>query len=102
MSQNYSGVEGNVLVGANDVDTMGWEADVEVNTYDSTTTADAGWDDTSAATSKASGSFDILYNKAKPPFGTLALVQGTIITLLTLYINKADGVAITGMPAIRN
>lgn len=99
MSQGYSGVDGKVYVGANDADTMGWSADPEANTWDSTTTADGGWDDTNASTKKLSGSFDILYNKAKKPFGTLGLTQGAIVTLF-LYISHTDGDNLTGSALI--
>ncbi len=95
MSQGYSGVEGNVLVGAVDADTMGWQADYEFNTWDATTTADGGWDDTGLATQKLSGSFDILYNKDKTPFGGIGLASGAIVGL-KLYINKSDGVFLAG------
>lgn len=96
MSQGYSGVQANVLIGAVDADAMGWSADVEVNTWDSTTTADGGWDSTSPSTNKLSGTFDILYNTTKPPFGSLGLTQGTVITALNLYINKTAGNFLTG------
>lgn len=99
MSQGYSGYEGNVYAGAIDCDVQDWSADVEVNTWDSTTTADAGWDDTSAATSKASGTFDILYNPTKTPFGTLGLSKGSIVTL-QLYVNKPAGTMLTGSALI--
>lgn len=96
MSQGYSGTQANIQIGSNDVDTMGWSADPEVNTWDSTTTADNGWDDTSSSTSKLSGTFDILYNKAKKPFGTLGLTPGTVFTNGIFYINKTDGDNLTG------
>lgn len=95
MSQGYSGVEGNVFAGANDVDTMGWSADLEYNVWDATTTADGGWDDTGLATQKLSGTFDILYNKDKTPFGTLGLANGQVVAM-KLYINKTDDVKLTG------
>lgn len=95
MSQGYSGVNAQVHVGANDVDASSWNADVETNTWDSTTTADGGWDDMSSSTSKISGSFDILYNKAKKPFGTLGLTQGAIVALV-LYISSVDGDNLAG------
>jgi hypothetical protein len=99
MSQGYSGYEGNVFAGAVDTDVQEWTADVEVNTWDSTTTADGGWDDTSPATSKASGAFDILYNPSKTPFGTLGLSKGSIVAL-QLYINKPAGVMLSGSALI--
>jgi hypothetical protein len=99
MSTAYSGVESNVQVGATDVDAQGWSADVEVSTFDSTTTADGGWEDMSAATKKLSGSFDIFYNSSKKPFGTLGLTVGSTVTL-TLYVNKTAGDALSGSALI--
>ncbi len=58
MSTALSGVNSNVLIGAVDADTNGWSADVSVNTFDSTTTADGGWDDETAATKRIEGSFE--------------------------------------------
>jgi hypothetical protein len=95
MSQGYSGYQGNVLAGANDVDCQDWSADHEVNTWDSTTTADAGWDDTSTATKKLSGTFDILYDPTKTPFGTLGLTPGSTVSL-QLFVNKPAGIALAG------
>lgn len=90
MSAAISGVNGNVLVGTEDMDVMGWSLDPEVNTFDSTTTADAGWDDTTPSTKKVSGSFDFLYNVLKKPTGaTAGLTPGSTPTL-TLYIDKVN------------
>lgn len=99
MSQAYAGSEGNVLIGANDADVQSWSADVDVDTFDSTTTADAGWADTTATLKKISGSFEFFYNKTKKPFGTLGLVPGTTVATLTLYINKTDDEKLFG-PAL--
>jgi hypothetical protein len=88
MSAAFSGAYSNVQSGTLDMDTQGWSADPEINTFDSTTTADAGWDDTTGATSKISGSFDFLWNPSKKPSGaTAALTPGATPTL-TLYVNK--------------
>ncbi len=95
MSQGYSGVEGNVFVGAVDADTMGWSADLEYATWDSTTTADAGWEDVGLATQKLTGSFDILWNKDKTPTTGIGLASGSILAM-KLYINKSDDVKLTG------
>lgn len=96
MSQGYSGYEGNVYAGANDCQTQGWTADVETGTWDSTTTADNGWEDVTGGTSKVSGSFDILYNPSAHPFSALGLTNGAIVTL-QLYINKPAGQMLTGL-----
>ena len=69
MSQAYSGVQANVHVGTTDVDAQGWTIDVSANTFDSTTTADGGWDDETPATLRIEGTFDFFYNAAKKPFG---------------------------------
>ncbi len=95
MSQAYSGVEAEAHVGANDLDAQGWTADVEVDTFDSTTTADAGWADTTSATKKVSGTIDFFYNSAKKPFTTLNMTPGTIIALV-LYVNKSAGDNLAG------
>lgn len=82
MSSAFSGVLGTVKSGSTDMDVQGWQGDPEVNTFDSTTTADAGWDDTSAATKKFSGSFDFFYNTSKKPTGSSAnLTPGNKPTL---------------------
>lgn len=95
MSQAYSGVNANVVSGTLDMDAQGWSADVEVSTFDSTTTADSGWEDTTAATKKVSGSFDFFWNPAKKPSGgTANLTPGSTPTL-TLYVNKVASVGDT-------
>lgn len=100
MSTAYSGVNSNVQSGSLDMDASGWSADVEVSTFDSTTTADAGWEDTTAATKKVSGSFDFFYNVAKKPTGATAnLTPGSIVTL-TLYVNKTISESLVGSALI--
>ncbi len=90
MSTSISGINGYAKSGSTNMDVMGWTGDIEVNTYDSTTTADAGWDDTSASTKKVSGSFDFLYNVAKKPTGaTAGLTPGSTPTL-SLYIDEVN------------
>lgn len=102
MSKAYSGVASNVLVGATDVDTNGWSADLTVNTFDSTTTADLGWDDETAATKRIEGSFDFFYNPDKKPTGgALNLAGGSIVDVLTLYINKTDDEKLSGKALIK-
>ena len=55
MSAAFSGVLGTVKSGAIDLDVEGWSADPEIEKFDSTTTADAGWADSSAAVKKDHG-----------------------------------------------
>jgi len=95
MSQAYSGVTADVLVAGADVDAQGWSADYEVNTFDSTTTADGGWDDTTQATQKLGGSFDFFYNSSKTPFGTLSVIPGTIAAM-KLYVSLTDAKYLAG------
>ena len=102
MSQAYSGAYANVQSGATDMDAQGWTADVEVNTFDSTTTADNGWDDTTSSTKKIGGAFDFFFNPAKKPTGTTAnLTPGSIVSL-TLYVDKSvdPGDTLTGSALI--
>ena len=99
MSKSYSGADGKVFVGDKDCDVQGWTATPAVNTYDSTTTGDDGWDDTSPATQKLSGSFDVFFNKDKPTTDTgatgLGLRQGAVVAL-ELYLSKTDDVKLAG------
>jgi hypothetical protein len=99
MSQAYSGVQGNVMAGAIDVDTSGWNLKHTVNTFDSTTTADAGWDDTTASTQRIEGDFTFFYNKLKSPYAVLMVAPGAT-PILKLYINKTDGNFFTGLGQI--
>lgn len=102
MSAAFSGANAMVIVGTENMDASGWTADPEVNTFDSTTTADAGWDDTTASTSKISGTFDFFYNVTKKPTGAAAgLTPGSTPTL-NLYPNQSadSGEVFTGMALI--
>lgn len=101
MSTAYSGVGGTVKVGALDADVQGYNFDYSVNTFDSTTTADAGWDDETPATQRLEGSFDFFYNKAKKPTGAMGITPGTTVAALTLNINETDGEAFTGKALIK-
>ncbi len=101
MSTAYSGVNANVLSGTLDVDAQGWSADVTVNTFDSTTTADLGWDDETSATSRVEGSFDFFYNPAKAPFGGSANLSPGSTPSMTLYVNKPASIALTGTGLIK-
>jgi hypothetical protein len=91
MSQAYSGVASNIFSGATDVDGSGWSIDYEVSTFDSTTTADLGWEDETSATQKITGSVDFFYNIAKKPTGaTINMTPGATPTL-KLWINVTGG-----------
>lgn len=89
MSAAFSGEYANVVSGSMDMDAQGWTLDPESNVFDSTTTADAGWDDNTAATSKVSGTFDFFYNVAKKPTGASAALTPGSAPTLTLYPNKS-------------
>lgn len=102
MSTAYSGVEGNVLSGATDLDVSGWNAKHSVNTFDSTTTADAGWDDETAATKRIEFSFDFFYNPDKKPTGGAANLSPGSTVSLTLYINKTADEKLTGTGLIKD
>ena len=102
MSIAYSGAYSNVVSGTLDMDAQGWTADVEVSTFDSSTTADNGWESTTPALKKVSGSFDFFYNIAKKPTGSGAgLTPGNSVTL-TLYVDKNvnSGEILTGTALI--
>lgn len=90
MSAAISGKNGYVLSGTTNMDVQGWSLDPEVNSFDSTTTADGGWDDETASTNKVSGSFDFFYNPTKKPTGAGAgLTPGSTPTL-QLYIDEVN------------
>jgi len=98
MSNALSGVLGKVVAGATDMDVSGWNGEFEVDTFDSTTTADAGWESTTAAAKKVSGSFDCFYNTAKKPTGSVAgLTPGNTVTL---RLDATTGESFTGSALI--
>jgi hypothetical protein len=99
LSTALSGVNANVKLGATDYDAQGWTADYTVNVFDSTTTADLGWDDETAATQRFEGSFDIFYNPTKKP--TPALTPGTVITQLSLYVSTITGDVFQGKALVK-
>jgi hypothetical protein len=101
MSRAYSGTEANVKSGALDMDAAGWSADVDTSTFDSTTTADAGWEDETVATLKVTGSFDFFYNTAKKPTGSSANLTPGSTPTLTLYVNETGGDNLTGIALIK-
>jgi hypothetical protein len=100
MSQAFSGVQANVQSGTLDMDASGWSADVDTSTFDSTTTADAGWEDTTLATMKVTGSFDFFYNPAKKPTGSTANLTPGMTPTLTLFVNKTSGDSLVGVGLI--
>lgn len=101
MSAALSGVHANVISGSTDMDASGWSADYEVSTFDSTTTADAGWEDETSATQKLSGSFDFFYNALKKPTGSTAnLTPGSTPTLV-LWVDNPGGDSWTGKALIK-
>src|SRR6516165_7334376 len=101
MSLAFSGVAANVISGAVDIDAQGWQFDYEVNTFDSTTTADLGWDDETGATQKISGSFDFFYATAKKPTGAGANLKPGSTPTLFLWIVKPGGDNFTGIGLIK-
>jgi hypothetical protein len=101
MSAAYSGVQANVYTGSLDLDAMGWSADVENAGFDSTTTADAGWEDETSATSKVSGSFDFFYNPLKKPTGATANLTPGNTAALVLWVNKTGGDNLSGNARIQ-
>jgi hypothetical protein len=101
MSQAFSGVEANVFTGALDMDASGWSADVDSAGFDSTTTADLGWEDETSATMKVSGSFDFFYNPSKTPTGTTANLTPGNTAALVLWVNKTASVNLSGNARIQ-
>jgi hypothetical protein len=98
MSTPLSGVAGKVVSGSTDMDVSGWSGEFEVDTFDSTTTADAGWESTTAAAKKVSGSFECFYTLAKKPTGaTAGLTPGSTVTL---RLDATSGESYTGSALI--
>lgn len=98
MSSALSGFNGKVRAGSTDMDVSGWSGDPEVDTFDSTTTADAGWEDVTAAAKKISGSFDFFYNTSKKPTGaTAGISPGNTVTLA---LDATTGETFTGSALI--
>lgn len=100
MSYAISGVNSKVLTGTTDMDVIGGTFDVETGEIDTTTTADAGWEDSIDGPKKVSGSFDFFWNPSKSPFSSVQkLTPGastTVFPTLKLYIdadNFATGTA---------
>lgn len=96
MSSAFSGVLGTVRSGSLDMDVHGWSADVDVSTFDATTTADSGWEDTAPATKKVSGSFEFFYNLSKKPTGATANLLPGALPVPTLTFQVTTGEVLTG------
>src|SRR5579864_5221095 len=101
MSSALSGVHANVFAGALDLDCGGWQADYETTTFDSTTTADLGWEDETSATLKFSGSFDFFYNVLKKPTAITTNIFPSATPTLTLWVNNPGGDSFSGKGLIK-
>lgn len=110
MSKALSGYGGNVLNGTTDCDVQGWALTYATNTWDATTTADGGWDDTAPGTRNAKGSFDFLFNPDKQPHVAtdaaedpgLGLNEGDTIVALKLFVDKTGNLCHQGRALISN
>src|SRR3954471_1912579 len=100
MSIAFSGEKGTVTAGSTDMDVSGWSADMEVNTIDTSTTAEAGWEDAIYGLRKFSGSFDFFYNPAKRPTGSAAGLLPGSTTYPTLTLLATTGETFTGAAMI--
>lgn len=96
MGVAFSGEKGTVTAGSTDMDVTGWSADMEVNTIDSSTTAEAGWEDAIYGLRKFSGSFDFFYNPAKRPTGATAGLLPGAASYPTLTLQATTGEVFTG------
>lgn len=98
MSAAITGVNATVKIGTQNVDASGVNLDIEIDTFDTSTTADLGYADATGGLKKVSGSFDFFYNIAKKPTGAspgLGLVPGTIITGMVISIDAVNDVGET-------
>lgn len=100
MSYAISGIDSKIVSESTDMDVQSGSFDIETSDIDSTTTADAGWEDSIDGPKKVSGSFDFFWNPSKSPFSSVTkLMPGrsaTIFPTLKLYLdssNFATGVA---------
>src|SRR5262245_57527120 len=90
MSASISGWNGTVKSGATDLDVEGWSADFKIVEVDTTTTADAGWEDTAPGVKSVEGSFDFNYVVANKPTGSGAnLTMGNTVAL-TLTVTTGE------------
>ena len=91
MGEAYSGYDGEVHSGAHDNQVQGWTLDYEIGTFDSSVTADGGWEDTGGALKKISGSFDAFYRVSpNNPTGSASGITTGSKPTLTFYIDKLD------------
>jgi hypothetical protein len=100
MGVAFSGEKGTVTAGAVDMDVTGWSADMEVNTIDTSTTAELGWEDAIYGLRKFSGSFEFFYNPAKRPTGASAGLLPGSTTYPTLTLLATTGETFTGSAMI--
>lgn len=96
----FNGQNGTVTAGAVDMDVTGWGADVEVNTIDTSTTAEQGWEDAIYGLKKVTGSFDFFYNPSKRPTGAGAGLTPGAATYPTLTLQATTGEVFTGQAMI--
>lgn len=91
MSQAISGANGTVHVGAVNADVSSVNLEIDVDTFDTTTTADGGYEDITPSVKKITGSFDFFYNVTKKPTGgSLTLTPGTVVGTLTVYVDEVN------------
>lgn len=94
MSAAITGVNATVDIGTTSVDASGVNLDIEIDTFDTSTTADLGYADATGGLKKVSGSFDFFYNIAKKPTGTaaggLGLIPGSIIATMTISVDSIN------------
>ncbi len=100
MSTAISGFKGKVLSGSTDMDVSGYSYEFDNGGFDSTTTADAGWEDTNNGSNKISGSFDYFFNPAKNPWGAVANLAPNSTTYPTLKLYCDDDKFATGLAKI--
>lgn len=100
MSTAYSGVDGTVTAQSTDMDVSGFSADVEAEELDTTTTADAGWEDAIDGVKKVSGTFDFLWNPSKNPFSTIIALMPGGGTYPTLTLKLSTGETLSGVAKI--
>jgi hypothetical protein len=100
MSAAFSGEAGTVTANAVDMDVTGWSVDVEVNTIDTSTTAEDGWEDAIYGLRKVSGSFDFFYNTSKRPTGASAGLMPGATSYPTLTLQLTTGETLSGSAMI--
>ena len=84
-----------------DVDMQEWDLTYEVKTFDSTTTADGGWEDETAAIKKITGSVKFFFDSSKSPNGVLGMAPGAT-PALQLFVNQPANTSFAGTALIKN